>query len=192
MSTDEALEPTRHRLLVRPGEMELVEPTAGPVIAGVDSPREFYWVLKDPAPLAGMRYPSAQFPWSTVAAAGFQRVVSLEPGSYDPSPLSILFAKRLEDLYHGRPPTDPDRQRHLIRDAVAGVVGALRSGEGVVVHCEGGRGRSGTVIGCALRELGWGGSAVINYLDRLHRARATDGWPEAPWQAKLVRDYRAG
>lgn len=192
MSTDKPLDPTRRRLLVRHEEMKLIDPTAGPAIPGVDSPREFYWVLRAPAPLAGMRYPSAQFPWSTVFAAGFHRVVALEPGPYEPSPLSILFAKRLEDLYDGRPPTDPERQRHLIRDAVAGVVGALGAGQGVVVHCEGGRGRSGTVIGCVLRELGWEGSAVINYLDRLHRARNTDGWPEAPWQAELVREYRAG
>ena len=170
-------------------DMKLIEPTNAPHIAGVDSPRQFYWVLRAPASLAGMRCPPTQFPWSSIAAVGFRHVVALEPGSYDPAPLSILFAEQLEDLCHGRPPRDPVREKQLIRNAVDAVVKALRSGEGVVVHCVGGRGRSGTVIGCVLRQLGCEAQAVIDYLDRLHKARGKAGWPESAWQELLVREY---
>src|SRR3989304_4797030 len=41
VSTDKPLDPTRGRLLVRQEEMKLIDPTAGPAIPGVDSPREF-------------------------------------------------------------------------------------------------------------------------------------------------------
>ena len=42
-------------------------------------------------------------------------------------------------------------RRSLIHLAAEAVVGLLRRDEGVLVHCVGGTGRTGTVIGCALR-----------------------------------------
>jgi protein-tyrosine phosphatase len=59
-----------------------------------------------------------------------------------------------------------------------------------VVHCVGGRGRTGTVLGCVLRELGHSPGEVVDFLDRVHKARGKAGWPESPWQGQLVRDWR--
>jgi protein-tyrosine phosphatase len=77
----------------------------------------------------------------------------------------------------------------LIRAAVHAIVQSLRARRGVVVHCWGGRGRTGTVLGCALRELGHDGEAVVAYLNRVHVARGEEGWPESSWQGDLVRRW---
>ncbi len=48
-----------------------------------------------------------------------------------------------------------------------------------MVHCHGGTGRTGTVLGCVLRELGVQAAEVIDFLDRVHKARGKPGWPES-------------
>jgi hypothetical protein len=166
--------------------MALIEPTLGPRIDGIQIPKEVYWVLSAPVPLAGMKYPRRDFPWERLHAAGFTHVVSLHPGSYDPRPLKIAFSEHLEDLVGGGPPRREIEETEKIGRAVAATVSALKAGHGTVVHCVGGRGRSGTVLGCALRELGMASTDVIEFLDRVHKARGKSGWPESPWQSSLV------
>ena len=168
----------------------LVGPDQGSPITGLKIPGDLYWVLKSPAPLAGMRLPRGAWPWSAIHAAGFSDLVSLHPSNYNPAPLTTHFAEHLEDLVGGGPPRDPDREVSLIQKAVRATVQSLRSGRGVVVHCWGGRGRTGTVLGCVLRELGYEGEVVVNYLNGVHVARGKDGWPESRWQADLVRRWR--
>ena len=169
--------------------MPMIGPSNGKAIGGVAVPDELYWVLETPAPLAGMKYPRRGFPWSEVAKAGFTRLVALHPGDYDPAPLTLLSSEKLEDLVHGGPPRSPDREREKIGGIVRFVVAALQAGDGIVVHCVGGRGRTGTVLGCVLREVGHGPGEVIDFLDRVHKARGKAGWPESPWQGQLVRGW---
>jgi len=169
----------------------MIEPGSGDGIAGVSLPGEFYWVLRTPAPLAGMKYPRDGFPWGELAKVGFSQLVALHPGNYDPSPLSILSAEKLQDLVDGGPPRNPGREQETIARIVRATVEALQAGKGVAIHCMGGRGRTGTVLGCVLRELGYRPQDVVDYLDRVHKARGTAGWPESSWQAQLVRAWRS-
>ena len=169
--------------------MRLVDKGLGPSIPGVQVPIELYWVLTDPTPLAGMKYPAKDFPWSNLKAAGFSHLVSLHPGPYDPAPLIMPFSELLEDLGGGGPPRDAIQERARIKKAVEALVRTMQSGNGTVVHCAGGRGRSGTVLGCALREFGFGANETVGYLDRLHKARGRPGWPESPWQSSLVHEW---
>lgn len=169
--------------------MTLIEPGQGPRIEGLEVPSQFYWVLTDPAPLAGMRAPANGWPWQALHETGFDEVVALEPGSYDPSPLVVSFAERLEDLVHGGPPQDELTERDLVGRAVTAVISGLRNGRGVLVHCHGGRGRTGTVLGCVLRELGFPAGDVLLFLDRVHKARGKPGWPESGWQRRLVQSW---
>src|SRR6266849_5336853 len=170
----------------------LLEPREMPSIADVRIPREFYWVVDQPASLAGMPSPRPHMPWPALYQAGFHHVICLtttQPG-YRPDPLHIAFAAELEDLVSGGPPKDPAQQERLVREAVQIALTNLNAGDGVVIHCAGGRGRTGTVIGCTLRALGYSAEEIIQYLDRLHKARGKAGWPESQWQSALVRRFQ--
>jgi hypothetical protein len=169
----------------------LIELHAMPAIAGLETPRDFYQVITQPAPLAGMPYPDERTPWREFARLGFRKVICLarEHPEYDPAPLRILKALELQDLFGGRSPADPAREQALAAEAVAAGLEWLRAGQGVIVHCAGGTGRSGTVIGGMLCALGLPSEQVIAYLERLTQARRGYSWPESPWQAEQVRRF---
>jgi len=166
----------------------LLLPSRMPGLAGLDVPRDFYWVLSTPAPLAGMAYPSWPARWADMHAAGFRHVVCLvrDTFPYAPAPLNPLHAVGLADLYGGLTPPDPAAEQAKIWAAAALAGERLARGEGVVVHCAGGTGRTGTVIGCILRGLGFSAAEALDYLNRLHQSRGRDGWPESGWQATVV------
>lgn len=170
----------------------LIPPHEIPPVQGLDVPRQFYQVLALPAPLAGMAYPNRAVPWSAIAAAGFRHVVRLTgiEALYNPAPLRVLWAEELEDLIHGAPPHDPQAEQRLVEAAVNAILPRLAAGEGVVVHCAGGTGRTGTVIGCVLRALGFPAERVLGYLSAVNRRRGNAGWPESAWQAQVVRDFQ--
>lgn len=157
-----------------------------PAVAGLRVPRDLHVVLRAPVLLGGMRFPDASR-WQALHDAGFRRVVCLvtEEPPYDPSPLKLGGAIHLTDLVGGRHPPDEQRETQFVSRAVQAVMDALRAGEGVVVHCAGGCGRTGTVLGCVLVLLGHEPSAVIAYLRSIHESRGRT-WPESPWQSELV------
>ncbi|MGB9939010.1 protein-tyrosine phosphatase family protein [Methanosarcina sp.] len=169
----------------------LLSPTSMPVIEGIRIPLTFYVVLKEPALLAGMSYPAMSTPWEKIGNAGFSGVVCLcdSEVSYDPYPLKVLFSAELEDLHYGNAPYDPETLEWLVRRAASIVKREMDAGKGIVVHCVGGIGRTGTVLGCVLRDLGFSADEVVNYLDRTNKSRGFRGWPETEWQAEMVRRY---
>jgi protein-tyrosine phosphatase len=138
-----------------------------------------------------MSRPQASTSWSYLAKFGFSRVINLieQSPSYDPSPLELAISLELEDLYGGRHPPDRDAEHKLIKSAVDVLVQLISNGEGTLVHCHGGTGRTGTVIGCALTRLGFVPEDVISALDAIHKTRGRDGWPESEWQAQVVREF---
>jgi atypical dual specificity phosphatase len=150
-------------------------------------PAELYFLARQPVALAGMAYPS-RVDWNALHDEGLRRVVCLthDEAPYDPAPLAVT-AIALEDLYTGVIPRDPDAERTKILRAATVVAESVAAGEGVAVHCRGGRGRAGTVLGCALVLLGHKRDDVVDYLDRVHTIRGKGGWPESAWQAEAVR-----
>jgi hypothetical protein len=156
-------------------------------LGNVAIPAELYFVARVPAPIAGMAYPS-RLDWELLAAEGVRHVVCLthDTPPYDCSPVEF-HGVVLQDLF-ARPagPDDPDAERARVERAASIVADAVRRGEGVAVHCRGGRGRAGTVLGVALVQLGHDPRRIVTYLDALHHARGKDGWPEHPWQAAQV------
>ncbi len=82
-----------------------------------------------------------------------------------------------------------------MRNILQTISGALSEGKGVYVHCWGGHGRTGMVIGCWLRERGLSG---LDALQRLHELRAHDDvlleWncPQTPEQMTMILDWPPG
>ena len=113
----------------------LIPPDDMPCIVNVRLPYDAYWVVQEPAPLAGMPIPSPSTPWGDFAAAGFSHVVCLtdDVPRYDPSPLTLIHAVELEDLVFGDPPQDPVVEERRIREAVAVVVEHLQAGAAVLL-----------------------------------------------------------
>ncbi|KKG09701.1 dual specificity protein phosphatase family protein [Methanosarcina sp. 2.H.A.1B.4] len=171
--------------------LSLLSPLEMPAIDGIRIPLNLYVVLKEPALLAGMSYPGMRTPWKNIGGAGFSGVVCLcdSKVSYNPYPLEVLFSAELEDLHHGFPPINPQMQEELVRDATEVIRREVDAGKGIVVHCMGGIGRTGTVLGCVLRDLGFHADDVISYLDKINRIRGVRGWPEVKWQEEMVRKY---
>lgn len=165
-----------------------------PRIHGLDTPETFYLVMREPAPLAGMSRPSFNTPWSELYKLGLRKVICLtEKGpDYKPEPISIAGHFPLQDLDGGVFPSDPQNELFLVERAAGQITSLIEQGIGVVVHCAGGTGRTGTVIGCVLRGLGYNSSDILVYFDKLNRMRgARNGWPESEWQAEMIRNYSA-
>lgn len=168
-------------------------PPAGEVgfLGDAAIPADLYFVARAPVALVGMGYP-VRIDWQLLHANGVDHVVCLthDAPPYDCAPLTIT-AIALEDQFaRNEGPTDPEREAGLVRRAAEVVLDVARSGRGVAVHCRGGRGRVGAVIGSALVMSGHDPHVVITHFDRLHRIRGKGGWPETPWQAEVVRTTR--
>jgi protein-tyrosine phosphatase len=70
---------------------------------------------------------------------------------------------------------------------------ALAGGERVYVHCWGGVGRTGTVIGCWLVRHGLDDGDAVRSIGILRRQiPGSRGSPETPGQIALVRSWRRG
>ncbi|MCC7386060.1 MAG: hypothetical protein IT384_29700 [Deltaproteobacteria bacterium] len=169
----------------------MLELDAMPRVPGFVTPAQLYCVALDPAPLFGMPYPMRRPPadWQALFDEGIRGVLCLagERAHYDPAPVELIGAVELDDLVEGAPPPDPEAELALIRRQVDLVLERLARREGVVVHCAAGRGRTSTVLGCALVRLGEDPVRVMDYFDRLHKARGRSGWPEKKWQAAVLR-----
>jgi polymorphic toxin system DSP-PTPase phosphatase-like protein len=142
---------------------------------------ELFVLTDTPALLAGMPYPPPDTDWQALHDRGFRLVVRLQPGAYDPGPLDARDVT-LTDLYGGALPDDPAAEAERVWEAARIAAGAVQGGTGVVVHCVGGTGRTGTVLACALRLLGRSADEAIAMV-QAHRPK----WPESPWQEGLVR-----
>jgi protein-tyrosine phosphatase len=178
-----------------PPPIALLAPAEMPSLPGLSVPAQFYLVTRDPAPLAGMPYPGPNTPWAAFYELGLRHVVSLHSDPlrpYNPAPLALLSSVHLQDLYNGSLPQDPRAEEELLSLVVGVAMDALQVGQGVLVHCAGGIGRTGTLIGCLLAGLGHLPDTAIAYLDELNRARGVRGWPESPWQAEQVHKYSTG
>ncbi|HET7876348.1 MAG TPA: tyrosine-protein phosphatase [Methylomirabilota bacterium] len=173
--------------------ISLLDPSETPSLSSLRVPGDFYCVLRAPGLLAGMRYPPPRTPWAEIHAIGGRHVVRLTPlvQAYDPSPLATAHAVELAELVGGRWPPDVAVEEARIAEAARIVTRLVSSGQGVVVHCVAGTGRTGTVIGCVLRGLGLPARDVLRYLDGLNRRRGNPGWPESVWQFEVVERFGA-
>jgi protein tyrosine/serine phosphatase len=169
-----------------------------------------YWVTAIPLPtgrlLAG-EYPGAKDPAAATRKlaryldAGVTTFIDLtEEGEYHLRPYAAeviaLGAARGMDVRHHRhatpdltAPTSP--QMTVILDAIDA---ALSRDETVYVHCFGGVGRTGTVVGCWLVRHGLSAPAAVAHI-AARRAGTPDGArpsPETPAQRALILNWQKG
>jgi predicted protein tyrosine phosphatase len=164
-----------------------------------------YWVIPDKL-LAG-EYPGARTEAEARAKlralldAGVRAFIDLtEAGEYGLRPywplVQQLAAERNIRVTHTRL-SIPDMgapepaHMHIILQTIDGY---LAAGQPVYVHCYGGIGRTGTVVGCHLVQQGVTGAAALAEIAR-RRQGTPDGYrqsPETEEQRRLVLAWRAG
>jgi hypothetical protein len=135
-----------------------------------------------------MRNPSwAGVDWNELWDLGFRSLVCLSESqpAYDPFPLGFVWCGHLEDLAGSWPPQDPTSELLKIEQATAAVVKELAAKQGVVVHCLGGIGRTGTVLAATLVRLGLDQSRSIAHIKAVNAARGYH-WPEADWHLDAI------
>jgi hypothetical protein len=137
--------------------------------------------------LGAARWPGLEMDWKRMSSVGFRWVIcacSEDPG-YDPFPLKFLARIGLTELSAKRQPDDPDTEFDQIAAIASQAFSKMNEGD-ILVHCEGGRGRSGTIIGAILRHCGYGAAEVIDFLDAAYRDAGRPCWPEKPWQSQVI------
>lgn len=131
--------------------------------------------------------PQRDIRWQELHDIGVRSVLRLaeESPKYDPTPLALLGEVALEDQYEEEKPTDGETEEALVRRAVQLLRSGLENG-GVAVHCVGGRGRTGTVIGGFLQAQGLPAAEVISLLNAAYKSAGRPGWPESSWQREVI------
>jgi len=190
---------TIRRLLMKQPETTAVQPVrlVPPSLAIREKqtlPVGFYQVLEAPVLLAGCAFPFRYPHWDDLHGLGFRHVVCLaaERPTYSCSPLRLSIACELDDLSVMPEPLNEASERRVIGEIGRRIAAWLMAGEGVLVHCAAGRGRTGTVIGSTLRYLGVPTEEIVEYLNELHGLRSGRGWPEAEWQATILAGHDLG
>ena len=153
----------------------------------------FYWV--EPRRLAAGPYPARPQDLAALIAAGIRGFVDLTPdtgfGGY------LGEAQRLAegvDVLHRRFPVhDFDVPATATMRAILDVIDEWRGAQRpLYVHCHGGLGRTGTVIGCWLVRHGSAPAEAFATLERLRRGTRLAGAlsPETDAQRAFVATWR--
>jgi hypothetical protein len=151
-----------------------------------------YRVIGGIAPLFGMRHPmhfnedERKRLAEELYAAGVRHLINLSKEAPDTSYLGGNFLTTFCAITDQGPQNSVEER--TLSFGVDAALRALKQGEGVVIHCHGGTGRTGTAIGCILRKLGKGsGNQIVSWLNKLNINRGKRGWPEDPTQEKIVK-----
>ena len=162
-----------------------------------------YWAL--PGRLLAGAYPcAADLPTAEqrvadLLACGVDFVVDLtEPGEYNLRPYWPILqrqaeaAGRLIERWNAPIPDMGTPTVAQMREILGRIDAAIDGGHTVYVHCFGGIGRTGTVIGCALVERGMEGHAALAEIERLRRSlpNAYRISPETEAQRRMVRMWK--
>ena len=162
-----------------------------------------YWVepeqlLAGPYPCA-VDLPTAERRVAALLSFGIDYIVDLtEPGEYNLRPYWSLLLPQADALartVERRQPSIPDLGTPAVgqmRSILDTIDAALATGRKVYVHCWGGIGRTGTVVGCYLVRRGLRGDDALVTIAELRR-KLPNGHklsPETHAQREMVRTWR--
>ncbi|HDP33673.1 MAG TPA: hypothetical protein ENN29_01035 [Candidatus Hydrogenedentes bacterium] len=151
----------------------------------MNAPLPGTWWVRDGVFLAGgfpgdADVPTAIAKLRCLLNAGVRCFISLQqPGEMDwyaPATPYVKIVKTLAEemgvnvVCHNFPIVDMDvPDEPLMRDILDAIKAAVQEEQCVYVHCWGGHGRTGTVVGCWLREHGFSGEEALRRIRRLRR-----------------------
>ncbi len=152
-----------------------------------------YWV--GPGRLLAGEYPrdyaddTSQAKLDALVAAGVRVFLDLTTDADGLTPYAPLLA-RYPGVVHERypiPDVSTPRSPEQTRAILDAIDGHLAAGRGVYVHCWGGVGRTGVIVGCWLARHGYPGEAALAQLRRLWQACAKSARRESPETPEQVR-----
>jgi protein-tyrosine phosphatase len=161
-----------------------------------------YWV--EPGLLLAGDFPGAADDVSTRAKLGglldcgirtfVDLTESYELWPYEDVLLDLARERRLAVTYRRKTIGDLDvPSREFLREILSTIRSSITDGAPVYVHCRGGVGRTGTVVGCWLIERGQSGTDVVEAIGRLRENVRKRSWPspETRKQVEFVRQWLA-
>ncbi len=163
-----------------------------------------YWLI--PEVLLAGEHPGAKFRSDCIVRidalldSGVRQFVDLTdflegPGPYVPILRERAWSRQLQVAHHRFAIPDFDvPTAATMRAALDAIYGALEAGEPAYLHCWGGVGRTGTVVGCLLREQGLTGAEALDLIERkwsvMEKRMRHPRSPETPEQVAFIERWR--